>query len=288
MQTIQTIVQALVTTSLLTQQFALGARLPLRPLIEKLGDYDLVWRAVLSNIVLVPLLALGLFQASRLVLAIALPLDVVVGFLLAAFAAGGLFTPRAAEAAGGDILTAVVATTLLALLSVFTTPVTAFLALPEGTGEVVPLGQLVWQFGLILIVPVALGQLARRYAGDSVLRLIPPLGLASIATLVVALIVILTQIELVARLGTGVLLVSAILVAAAIGLGWWLGGAAVGPRKSLALETGQKNIALALFIAESVYPGTGAGLGVASFTLVMIALTPLAVWLLARVPSGSQ
>ena len=99
-------------------------------IIETLGDVSLTGRALLANLVLIPVLGLVLAQLFDL------RPEIRLGFLLLAVAPGGPFALQFARVSKGNRVLAVALLILLSILTVFFTPLLVKLLFPAGTGRV--------------------------------------------------------------------------------------------------------------------------------------------------------
>src|SRR5262245_59059703 len=95
-----------------------------------LGDLSLTGRALLANVVLVPVVGIVLAKLFDL------RPEIRLGFLLLAVAPGGPFALQFARVSKGNRVLAVALLILLSIVSVFFTPPLVKLLFPTGTGRV--------------------------------------------------------------------------------------------------------------------------------------------------------
>jgi BASS family bile acid:Na+ symporter len=235
-----------------------------------LRDRGFVGRALLANVVVVPLL--GLILARTLTL----PADVALAIVLLAAVPGGV--DLLARRERGDTAAYVPAALmgLLSLVAVVVSPVVRLMidqAEPPLTSSY---GGLLAVAVLGVLVPLAAGILVRRLApaaADVLGRVVVGVAvglfvLAAAATLVVKG----EHVRALGIRGVGVLL-AFLLGAAAVG--WWLGGPVKHLRRVLARATATRNAGLCLLIAAVSFPHRGVDVAVIAFVVIVVGLRAL-------------
>lgn len=241
------IVDAATTIFVLSTMLAMGLELSPSQLLDAIGKRRLLAKSLLVNLVVVPLVAYVLVRT------IPMSTGHAVGILLIAMAPGAPFGPKLAELSDSDIAFASGLMAVLGIVAVATVPITAALLIPgDIAADPVGIAQLVVA---VQLVPLLAGLgLDARY-GPVAARLQPPvqrLSDYSFAVLLVLLLVVYID-DMLSLVGTGTLLVSSIVVAAALLTGYVLGGPARSTREVLATTTAARNAALALFIATTSF-----------------------------------
>ena len=226
---------------LVSGMLALGLGLTLGQIAEPLRNPRAVVVALVLNFVLMPLFVLGLVKMLRL----DEPLG--VGLLLLGAAAGAPFLPMLARLAKGNLPYSVALMVLLMLVTIVFLPIALPLLLPGVT--VNPL-QIAKSLVILMLVPLGIGLFVKSKFANLAARAKPPLDkLSSLSLVVFVVLMIATNIGSVLQIfGTRGLLAGLLLVAAAFGSGWLLGGPDRDMKKVLALGTSQRNIAAALVI----------------------------------------
>ncbi|HEX5415120.1 MAG TPA: bile acid:sodium symporter [Chloroflexota bacterium] len=246
--TLAEITNLLVVLFVVATMFSLGLGLTIWQIARIASRFNLMGRALLVNIVLIPLLAYVLVRV--------LPTNpqLAIGVLLMAMAPGAAFGPKMVQIARAYIPLAVGLVAIVAVLIVFTLPATAALILPGET--VIDSMALVQSMVLVEIIPLAFG-LALHQWWRPVSRALRPwvtrastvlFVLVVLATIVVSLPAFpsLLQIpSILAALGT---------MAGSILLGYWLGGPGVETRRALAITSLSRYAGIALFVADSSFP----------------------------------
>ncbi|MBF5042881.1 transporter [Aggregicoccus sp. 17bor-14] len=254
---------------------SVGLAHPLREVTRPLRRPVKVAMALLANFVVVPLLGLLLLRVFDL----ALPQK--VGLFLVASAAGAPFllalvrTARADGALAGGLLMLLLPSTLVFL------PLVLPLALPEAHEHV---GAVARSLALTLLLPLALGIVARWRFGQRVERLLPVLQKVSTLSLLLLLPAsLLANLRAIASLrGTGAIPAAALLVAGALLTGYLAGVPTREWRVVLGLGTGQRNVAAAMTVATSGFDTEEPLVMVVVTSLVGFALLFPAAWALRR------
>ncbi|WP_323313350.1 bile acid:sodium symporter family protein [Anabaena cylindrica] len=207
---------------------------------------SLMGRSLLVNFILLPILGLILIWLFRL------PPEISVGFLMVAFAPGGMLGLHFARVAKGNLAYVVGLIFLLSILSIVITPTLIYLVFPSiapSDGFVMSLlGRLLF----FIIPPFLVGQIVQHW--------LPPIApklqkLSSFLSIVffITLTVLTSRLKV---LDTQALSWNGLAaIAAFIGMswfvGWQLGGPELANRKVLAISTSMRNVAICLLIATS-------------------------------------
>jgi BASS family bile acid:Na+ symporter len=224
--------------------FVAGLEVTLTQVFEPMKDAGLVARALLANLIAVPLITYGMSQIY--------PLErpYMIGLLLYGFAAGAPYTPKLVGAAGGHVPNSIAATMLLTVLTILYMPLLLPVLIPGTEIEI-------WEIAKPLLIqmfaPLVLGLAVRHASKAWAERLRRPanllVNLSALVFLVLALV--LHWDELMATLGTGAMSSAVVLTLAAFGVGYALGPGRMRGRTTLGLITTARNIGAAATIATS-------------------------------------
>ena len=275
--TIDQIITALATITLVQMMFTIGLSANVRQVLSVARDWRLVTKAALANYVLFPAAAVLLllwFRPNPLV---------AVGFLIAAVCPGAPFGPPFTALAKGNTAFAVGLMVLLAASSALLAPALLLLLLPiVSAGQDLRLnpGPLLGALFGGQLVPLAIGLAVRALRPTAAGRLRRPCGVLStlLNVLTFGLILVVQFPALVRIRPTGYLGMLA-LVAAGLLFGWLLGGPGRGNRTALAMVTSVRNLGVAIVIASASFAGTPAVTATTAFGLfqtVVIATVALA------------
>lgn len=219
-----------------------GLSLTIQQIWQPLRDIKLILLSLLANFVLVPLFAYALLQLMPL----SEPFK--IGFTLLAVAAGPPVLPKLAQLVNGNLAYAAGLMMLMMGLTAVYMPFALSIALQDI--QVHP-----WQIAqpllTLMLTPLALGLLIKAKDEAIATTLQPLMRQISSGALVVSLgtSLVLQFDSLVDMVKTGTILAIAIFILVSFGLGYLLGGPNGDTRRTLAVGTGQRNIAAALLVA---------------------------------------
>lgn len=226
----------------------------------KLNDFAMVIRrpkavilALAGQIVLLPLIALGIGNLFGLA-----PVF-FIGLMLIACSPGGSSSNIFSKLAGGDVALSVTLTALSSIITLFTIPllmgwVTASAGASEGI--VLPVGNLLKQ-NLLLMLPVLIGIVINHFFADAAAKIDRILSKAAFPALMVLVSVFFAQHykTIFANIGTLGLCVTLLILAsvfAASGLSR-LFKTSGKERKTIIIEVGMQNAAQAIAVATSPF-----------------------------------
>lgn len=244
-------------TSMLSVGLAHSAQQVLGPL----RDLWALGRALLTNFVLVPLLALGIVRLW--------PLDrpLEAGLILVAMSAGAPFLIKLTELAQAGVALSATLLVLLLPVTVVYAPIAVPRVLPEAE---VSAGALAMPLFLSMLLPLAAGLLVNGRWPAPARRWAPVTRHISTVTLVV--IVLATTLAniptIIALFVEGAIVPALWVIAGAFVLGYLLGGQDRNARVVLGLGTSQRNIAAATVMATQGFTDND--------TVVMVIVTSLA------------
>lgn len=234
----------------------------------------LVALAILANFVTAPAIAYGITEVLPLQHAHA------VGLLLLGCAAGAPFLPKLAKLGRGDAAFSIGLMVLLMVVSVAFLPVVLPRLVPGFSAEPWPILR---PLLFTMLLPLSAGMAVKSRFPDCAGRLRPSFERVSNVSMLLAVValVVLNFEALLGTIGSGAILAAILFVSASFGTGFVCGGPDAGTRATLALGTGQRNVAAALLIAtQNSDPGVVIMILVS--TLAGVAVLLLACACLAR------
>lgn len=271
---------AIVALFLFASMFSLGLDLTLRQIIEPLRNRRLLTRALIANVLMVPLLA---FLLTRL-----FPLGeaAAIGLLLYACCLGGEAAPKMAQIAKGNAAFAI------ALLGTFL-PITV-IAVPLLLAEMFPdiqieLGKLILKLLLVVVLPVALGLWIKAHREAVAQRLSPIVHrIAGILMFAMLAGLIYNNWDLLLAQNFVAIATGVVFFPLAFSTGYLFGGPVPTNSRALGFMSGVRNGALSLLFAGQVFAQTPAVLVMVTMMAVLSAAIMIpAGLLLSRVPLGS-
>ncbi len=225
--------------------FGMGATLTTDDLRRVVQKPRAVGIGVAGQFLIMPLLALGIAKTFGFGPGLA------IGFILLGACPGGTSSNVIAYLARADVALSVTMTTASTLLAPLLTP--AIVWLLAGAWMQVDIVGLFWSITQIVLLPVALGVLARKYAGallDKVNAVLPLFSIAVIVLIVGA--VIGKSSDTIAAIALAVVGGVALHNGLGLALGYGLGKATRLPitqRRTLSIEVGMQNSGLAAALA---------------------------------------
>jgi bile acid:Na+ symporter, BASS family len=261
------VVSYLVLVSVMFMMLGVGLGTAFGQVIDVAKQYKLVLRGVLANFLVVPLvyyLALHWLPFSP---------DVVIGLLIMAAVPIAPMAPTVVGMAKGDVPYAVGLMTIVALLCVPLTPAILLICLPKSEGGLeLDAMEIIQTLLMAQLIPIAVGMGINSLSSTWTARLlkwVPKIGQIG---LVVGITMILSvQGKLIIELGffPSLATVLGVVVALVIGHGMMAGETAVNKR-SLAVVTAVRNVALGLLIVNSNFANTPAVAVVLVFALLSV------------------
>lgn len=258
-----------------SSMFSVGCGYTLGEILQPLRKPIAVARTLITNFILVPLLALTVLRL------LPMPEPIAVGLFLVATAAGAPFLIKLSGVADADEVLSASLLVLLLPATIAYMPVVVPLALPEAHVSTVAIAR---PLVLAMLLPLSLGLLLRKWQPEQAQRLRPTLTtISTVALITLMLAAILQDLPgLAGILQPRVILATFAIIAGAFVIGFTFGGPRLCSREVLGLATAQRNISAAAVVATQViqHPDT---IAVVVFSALMgfTVLFPIA-WHLRR------
>jgi BASS family bile acid:Na+ symporter len=272
--------------------FSLGLTLALRDFRLLLSNAGTVFAGLAGQLLLMPLLALGIGILFRL------PSELALGLFVLGICPAGTTSNALTFVGRGNVALAVVLTALSSLVTVFTIPLLLSWALPHflSAGGKVPslsIPRTMMQLMLITILPVAVGMAVRGYAPVVAARLSRWLRPTALVVLIVVIAFsVLVSLEMVLhnllRGGPAIwtLNVAATLTGVAIGR---LIGAKARDSMTLGIEVGVHNVTLAIYVTLTVLGSLPLAVMQNIYGVVMLVNAGLLIrWFRSRIAAEAQ
>ena len=251
---------------LVTAMLSVGMQTTTRDLRSLLASKRLLFRALLANFVIVPIIGILLTRM--------LPLkpEAAVAFLLLACTPGGISALQFTTKIKGASLFAGSCAFIMSFLAVFLSPVLLELALPGNISVVVPYGRALLFIVAFLLLPLVLGMVATSRLKEGLSGKLSKLsGLISAVAFVVVIVLIMSQRkEAMNAVGKDALLYMLLFIVLSMVAGWFMGGPARETRHVLASVTGMRNVALCLLIALNTFPDPAVQTSLVAFSALMV------------------
>jgi bile acid:Na+ symporter, BASS family len=280
----ETAIKLLNVVALMAIMLAMGLQVKFDAVMASTRPVRRVLLGLVANYVLVPivtLLLLQVFQANPMV---------SIGFFVLAVCPGAPVGPPATTIAGGNIAWAIGMMVILSGLSAILAPallaVMVPLLVPESNLQIDYLA-IAEALLIAQMLPLAVGLLVHHKAPRFTEKIVKPLTLvANILLLLLVVLIVATQYEMLAAVRLRGWFGMTLLLLASLGIGWLCGGADSAIRKTLALTTASRNVAVGLVIVTSNFADTPAVTAVVAFGLVSIVGSLGCAALLRKRPTG--
>lgn len=282
-----TLMILLVKTSIITLMVSLGLGLELDALTEFRRRPWLILRVLLGTCVLVPLVALVLL---KLPISFQMSVGARFGIALMALCPSAPLTLRKAHLQGGDRHLAALLQVAAALMAIVSIPLLTdvFRAAYQVEGWDISPKTVALQVALVQVLPLTVGLLLRRWFPKLAARWALPVQKAALLVILAVVGLILFKVfpQLLTFLNGNLVALGAMVVmtAAALAIGYGLGGKGAQERTTTALVTSMRNPGLALLFAVTHGRDVpGVKLAIITYLLTTIlASIPFLRWLRAQ------
>lgn len=251
---------------------AMGLGFSAESMFEPLKRWSVVWRALVVNFVIVPLITFAVVKI------IPIQPDYQIGLALVAFAAGAPALPKLIEATKGDVPTSVGVMFLLVVSSVIFIPLFLPIVLQ---GISIDGAAIAKTMVMTLILPLLIAMFVRWRYPDFAKDWLPTVQQASNIGLLgsVAMLVAINWKAIIGLFGTGAIFAVIVVVALSLIGGALIAGKSMAKEKWLfGFSAAQRNISAAMVIASTNFsdrPDTLVMVIIASI-LMMVILFPVA------------
>jgi bile acid:Na+ symporter, BASS family len=253
-ETVSFVNTVFVPIGLMLIMFSLGLTLALRDFRMVLTNAKLVFAGLGGQLLLMPLLALGIGMLFRL------PPEIALGLFILGISPAGTTSNALTFVGRGNVALAVVLTALSSLITVFTIPLLLSWAVqhfPVG-GKIPELSvpDTLLQLVRITVLPIAVGMAVRRFAPDFAARMAkwlrPTALIVMVGVIAFSVIVSLDMVLLnLVRAGPAIWTLNVVATAAGLLIARGI-GANARDSMTLAIEVGVHNVTLAIFITLTV------------------------------------
>lgn len=230
-----------------------------------LRDRTVMAKALVANLVLVPILGLAL------VLALPLSPDTVLAVLLLAVAPGGISAIQFSSKIKGQIATASVVLFVLTIVSLVTAPVAAIAMNMRTAGPPIPYLLLVGLMLVCLVGPIVAGATIARTWPTRAQALANPLNLVSTIAFIGAVLASMSLKQpALGQLGWAGIVAIAILILGSMTIGWAVGGPGTGLSQVLASTTSNRNAPICLLIATVGFAARDVDVAILVFLVLVV------------------
>jgi BASS family bile acid:Na+ symporter len=270
--TIDQFINLLASVTLFEMMVTLGLGVTFADVLAVARNWKLLGRAGLASYVCVPLAAVGLLLLFRphTDVPAAFPL-IAAGFLIAAVCPGAPYGPPFTGLAKGNVPVAVGLMVILAGSSAIMAPLLLHLLLPLTSGDEQLQVEAARLVGVLLVaqfLPLTVGLALRQWRPALAARLRRPASLVSLAlNLLTVGLVLCVQLDMLLGIPLRAYGGMCALVAAAVAVGWLLGGPDRHKRTAMVMATSVRNVGVSLVIATGSFANTPAVTATTAFAL---------------------
>ena len=238
----------------------------------------------LSQVILLPIVAIILISL------ISLPLEIALGVMIIASAPGGVTSNILTKFAGGDVALSVSLTAVVSLLSILTVPFIVFnsanflgLEITKGISMI----NIAVKMFFVVTVPVILGMIVRSLMTEFIVsKTLLIQRLSVILFLVVFISIWMEEWDRIVSFITRAGLITFILNITMIVLGYYIAkifASGIQQRKCISLECGLQNGTLAVFVASQLFDDIIFMVPTAAYALVMFVTSIVFVLIVRKI-----
>jgi bile acid:Na+ symporter, BASS family len=233
----------------------------------------LVVRSILLNFLIIPTITLLIMQGFML------PQNTIYTLLLVSIAPGAPLAPKLATLAGGDLALAIGLTFVLSSLAIVIAPSMVFFLYSTAQENIfVEVLPIVIDLILLQLLPLTFGLFFNHCCTELATKFAPIIKIASDFLFLVLLLVVLSNsFNVVFDIKHSSLAAIFLFNSLTLIGGWLIAGTSVRDRKTLAVTTNSRNLALVLVIAVSSFPNTSIEAYILVFGVIELIFTLLAV-----------
>jgi bile acid:Na+ symporter, BASS family len=269
-----------IVVTLWATSIGLGASHDLRAVGAGLRRRGLFARLIVLDVVVVPLVVVGLVRL------LAVPTEYALGLFIVGTASAGPLGLKTAQLARGDIPLAIALVIALELTNIVAMPIWAAALIPSGS--VLPLVEIWRTLILGILLPLLIGFSIHAWTprrAEAIGRWAMLVSTVALAALI-GIVLVRDGPAVPGAFGSGVPGVAVGTILVAIGLGWWVGGPDPASRRTAAVVSSVRANTVALVVAGTAFgvaaPATSA---IVVFGLFSIVTVPVAAAVLGHVPS---
>lgn len=226
---------------------------------------------LLSQLLLLPIIGFAITQV------VAMPPAIAVGLMIIAISPGGVSSNMITYLAGGDVALSVTLTVCSSIVTIFTIPIFANLALNHFLGQsaaiALPIGSTMGQIFLITIIPTVIGMYIQHQFPELAQRLEKVTGRLAIAFLALIILILLIREwsrlpEFILQAGLAVILLNILSMASGFMISKLL-KLSTPQQITVAIEVGIQNGTLAIAITAGMLNNQDMAIPAAIYSLFM-------------------
>ena len=225
-----------------------------------------------------------------LIIILKVPIELALGVMLIAAAPGGVTSNVLTKFADGDVALSITLTAFMSLVSIISVPFIVFQAIDllniDYVEKEISLVGISLKMFFVVTVPVILGMLIRKFAGEFINRNVQNIQRASIFLFLVIFIAIYVEewnsiVMFITTAGTVALALNIIMMIIGYYVAKFL-ASGVAQRRCISLECGLQNGTLAVFVGTQLFDDMVYMVPTAAYALIMMTTSVIFVLILRR------
>ena len=225
-----------------------------------------------------------------LIIILKVPIELALGVMLIAAAPGGVTSNVLTKFADGDVALSITLTAFMSLVSIISVPFIVFQAIDllniDYVEKEISLVGISLKMFFVVTVPVIVGMLIRKFAGEFINRNVQSIQRASIFLFLVIFIAIYVEewnsiVMFITTAGTVALALNIIMMIIGYYVAKFL-ASGVAQRRCISLECGLQNGTLAVFVGTQLFDDMVYMVPTAAYALIMMATSVIFVLILRR------
>jgi len=225
-----------------------------------------------------------------LIIILKVPIELALGVMLIAAAPGGVTSNVLTKFADGDVALSITLTAFMSLVSIISVPFIVFQAIDllniDYVEKEISLVGISLKMFFVVTVPVILGMLIRKFAGEFINRNVQNIQRASIFLFLVIFIAIYVEewnsiVMFIKTAGTVALALNIIMMIIGYYVAKFL-ASGVAQRRCISLECGLQNGTLAVFVGTQLFDDMVYMVPTAAYALIMMTTSVIFVLILRR------
>ena len=264
--------------------FGLGLGLTAQDFLRVLKNAKDFLIGFLSQVILLPLVAIILISL------ISLPIEIAMGVMVIAAAPGGVTSNILTKFADGDVALSVTLTAVVSLLSIITVPLIVFNSANYLGIEIVKeisMINIALKMFFVVTVPVLLGMIVRSLMTEFIIsKTLLVQRLSVILFLIVFISIWIEEWDRIISFITRAGLIAFILNLTMIFLGYYIAkflASGIAQRKCISLECGLQNGTLAVFVATQLFDDIVFMIPTAAYALIMFVTSIIFVLVVRKI-----
>jgi BASS family bile acid:Na+ symporter len=254
---------ALIFAFILLAMLCVGLAVRWQDIVAAITDKRRTGRALVANLIIAPLVAIGL------VAVLPVPPATATVILLLGFAPGGINAVQFSTKSKGYLASAAALLFILSLASLITAPLAAGFVLGEVTA--LPIALIVSRAVLLILMPLFVGIAIRNMAPEIAEKLYKPAMLVSTISFVASVLVSISQRQdALSELGTTTAVAFVAFVLILMLVGWVFGGPESGHRQVMAVATNLRNVGIVYVIVAECCVDTQLPSAVLAYMALMV------------------